>query len=249
MKTNFSSKTNFVYEVSQDLDALALANNYHDWIISQFKDYLKDKIILEVGAGIGSFSKRMLSKSIVKPENLYLIEPSSNLHEKLLENLSEYGFDKSHLIKGFTYDKKDMLKGLKLEVAIYNNVFEHIDDDISEMKLMHNILAENGVVLSYTPATKWLYADFDKNIGHYRRYTDTEMFTKFKTAGYNDVTVFYRDFWGIFTWYINFKILKKQTINPKSMLIYDKYIFPILKYIDCSRYIKLGKNVLGIAKK
>ena len=65
------SDSNFDYS-GTELEILALAVNYHRWILSQFQPYL-GATIAEVGAGIGSFSKLLLETS---PQRLFAFEPS-----------------------------------------------------------------------------------------------------------------------------------------------------------------------------
>lgn len=54
------------------------------------------------------------------------------------------------------------------------DVLEHIEHPIQTLKLMHNALAPNGVVILTVPACPWLYSRWDEQLGHFRRYTARE---------------------------------------------------------------------------
>ena len=62
---------------------MALAANYSRWILDRLRPSI-GKHILEVGAGVGSFSKFLLETS---PESMTLLEPSPNLFAILTERL------------------------------------------------------------------------------------------------------------------------------------------------------------------
>src|SRR4051812_18552348 len=64
---------------------MALAVNYSRWILDRLRPFI-GKQILEVGAGIGSFSKLLLE---TQPAQMTLLEPSSNLFPILSKRLPE----------------------------------------------------------------------------------------------------------------------------------------------------------------
>ena len=62
---------------------MALAVNYSRWIFERLQPFI-GKHIIEVGAGMGSFSKILLE---TQPESMTLLEPSPNLFAILTERL------------------------------------------------------------------------------------------------------------------------------------------------------------------
>jgi len=64
-----------MHYVGSDLDAMAEARNYYRWILGHCRPDL-GRIVLEHGAGIGTFSTSLLGEAI---ERLYLLEPAENL--------------------------------------------------------------------------------------------------------------------------------------------------------------------------
>src|SRR5687767_12908887 len=77
--SNLSSKDGFTY-TGRELEAMSVASNYHNWILGIFKPYL-GRHLVEVGAGIGSFSELILSRHDC--ETLSLVEPSRDMCEQL----------------------------------------------------------------------------------------------------------------------------------------------------------------------
>ena len=68
-----------------ELDALAGARNYYQWILSQFRPYVGKRTI-EVGAGIGTFSELLLSQASL--DQLIVVEPAHNLFPRLARRLA-----------------------------------------------------------------------------------------------------------------------------------------------------------------
>jgi len=65
--------------LSNELSALTFAHNYYSWIFKEFSAYV-GKVILEVGAGIGTFSSFLLR---AHSDRVLLLEPSRNLSRQV----------------------------------------------------------------------------------------------------------------------------------------------------------------------
>src|SRR5687768_18558385 len=70
----------------RELEAMANAANYHRWILDIFQPYLGRNLV-EVGAGIGSFSELLLE--LHSCETLSLVEPSKGMYEQLVANAKQ----------------------------------------------------------------------------------------------------------------------------------------------------------------
>src|SRR6185503_12696136 len=73
------SKEAFAY-TGRELEAMSEASNYHRWILGIFAPYL-GRHLVEVGAGLGSFSDLILSQHDC--ETLALVEPSGEMYQQL----------------------------------------------------------------------------------------------------------------------------------------------------------------------
>jgi len=102
-----------------------------------------------------------------------------------------------------------------------------------------------------------LYGEFDRRIGHYRRYTKTEIEEKCQKAGLKIVKSKYFDFAGIFPWYVKYKLLKSDTLESGAVTLYDKVAVPVIqkfekilpiarreKHFDYRRKIKSEQKVI-----
>jgi len=236
---------NVVY-VGKDLEAMSFAVNYHKWILREFRPFLGENVV-EVGAGSGDFSTLLLDE---KPKTLNLVEPSS-MFDRLQKNISpenpatEIAFhqaifaDVAHKIAGFQ----------KPDSVIYVNVLEHIEDDRAELKLIYDTLKPGGHCLIFVPALMSLYGEFDRKIGHFRRYTKRDLEEKCRAAGFKIVRSNYFDFAGIFPWYIKYRLLKSDSLESGAVALYDRIAVPLVKTLETILPVPIGKNVLLIAQK
>lgn len=232
------SKSEFKYE-GKDLEVMSGVVNYNEWILDNFNPYIGKKV-LEVGAGRGSLTKFILD--YLKPNHLTSIEPSKEMYP-ILEQLT-IQYENLETKNGFL----DIIDGEKFDSIIYINVMEHVQDDQAELELAFNYLNPNGHILMFSPALPLLMSDFDRSIGHFRRYTMTDKITKTKKAGFDIISNKYMDFPGMFLWFIIYRILK---LNPQanSASAYDNIVIPILRIFDPAKYLFCGKNVMVVGKK
>ena len=222
----------------KDLEAMSFATNYYKWILSELMPYFGNSVA-EIGAGTGNFSKMLLETKI---SSLVAYEPSCNMFPLLQEALK----------KEVRVKTVNDCFGKKIEEQfdsiLYINVLEHIENDKAELIKAKNALSSGGHLLIFVPAQEWLYSDFDKNVGHFRRYTKKTITELITSIGFSVLKVRYFDFLGIIPWFINFTLLG-NSMNIKIVLLYDKYFVPLLQLVEKRIPPLLGKNILLVAKK
>jgi SAM-dependent methyltransferase len=69
------------------------------------------------------------------------------------------------------------------DVVVLLDVLEHLQDPVEVMKHVRRILKPGGGIVFTVPAYRWLYGDWDKRLGHFRRYTAHEMKRQAAAAG------------------------------------------------------------------
>ena len=241
------AKKAFDYE-GKDLEAMDFAVAYHNWILSVFAPYLGDAPV-EIGAGSGSFTELMAA---LKPKKLTGVEPSKQMYPLLVKTLAKIKKDfgiKTDTKQAFFSDVAKEIKKAKPSSLVYINVFEHIEDDRAELRTIFETLPSGGHACIFVPANSWLMSDFDRRIGHFRRYSKKDLVAKTKEAGFEIVTARRFDFAGVLPWLVTFRLLKVKDIKPGMASLYDKVVVPVEKLTE--KYIQppVGKNVLLIAKK
>jgi len=232
--------------VGKDLEAMSFAVNYHKWILDEFRPFLGKRVV-EVGAGTGSFSELLLQENI---DSLSLVEPSE-MFESLTANVSQIK-NKAHVdfYKSiFSEVATEILDKQKPDSIIYVNVLEHIENDRSELEYIHRTLNKGGRCFIFVPALMSLYGEFDRKIGHFRRYTKPEVEEKCLSAGFKILKSKYFDLAGIVPWFVKYRLLKSDSLDSGAVTLYDKLAIPFVKGMEKFVNVPLGKNVLLIAEK
>ncbi len=244
VQSSFMTHSPSCYE-GRDLEAMGSAPNYYDWIFSEFEPYLSENVV-EVGAGSGNFSSLLIGKRVGgKIKKLLAIEPSEQMYPLLKERFRSD--PRVSCEQGYFADVALRYAGA-FDTAIYINVFEHIEHDDQELKRVYEALPPGGHVCIYVPALPSLYSDFDKDIGHYRRYTKAYLAARLKEAGFDIVKLRYFDIAGILPWFIVIRLLRFPVTGGGAGL-YDRIAVPIMRRIETLITPPIGKNLLAVAKK
>ena len=230
-----------------DLESMSFALNYHRWILELFAPYMGSRLV-EVGAGTGSFSELILER---KPESLTLVEPSREMFAILDRRAREWAATSD------VETRNDVFAAVAEEVAarrrpdsiIYVNVLEHVPDDEGELRAVHRALAPGGRVFIFVPAFRWLYGGFDRRVAHVRRYTRPELEGKCAAAGFHVLKSVYFDLAGVAPWWIKYRLLKSDSMEPGLVKLYDRCFVPLVKVAERVVPPPLGKNVLLVAEK
>ncbi len=225
----------------RDLEAMSFATNYHNWIIDEFRPYL-GKSVAEVGAGTGNFSSLLVGTGI---KRLVAFEPSENMYPVLRDRMA--GADNVTTVNCFFGDKCREYED-EFDSVVYVNVLEHIEHDDSELSFVYSSLRKGGYILVFVPALSWLYSEFDKKLGHFRRYHRKDIVRMMEGAGFDVVHARYFDMAGIIPWYVAFVLLKKS-INAGNVTLYDRLVVPIMRKVESIVTPPVGKNILLIGRK
>jgi SAM-dependent methyltransferase len=220
-----------------ELAALSAAVNYYEWIYSRFERYLGGSIV-EVGAGIGTFSKLLLRAS---PRQLVAFEPSRNLYPLLVESVRH---DERVTPINDVFKPHYVPDGV--DSIVYLNVLEHIEQDSAELKTAYEALRPGGHLIVFSPALSWLYSEFDKHVGHFRRYSKRGIVAVAKEAGYRVLRAEYFDIAGVIPWYLSFVLLKSWP-TIRKVALYDKLVVPPMRVAESVLSPPFGKNVLLVA--
>ena len=232
--------------IGKDLEAMSFAVNYHRWILDEFRSHLGQRLV-EVGAGTGSFTELLLEQ---KPQTLSAVEPSA-MYDILVENVARMQTKSS--VKTyqavFTQVAAQIKKTHNPDSIIYVNVLEHVENDTAELAAVHDALSTDGRIFVFVPALPALYGNFDKEVGHFRRYRKAELETKCRQAGFRILKSSYFDLAGIVPWWIKYQLFKASTLDHTTIELYDRFAVPVTRAIESVITPPVGKNLLLIASK
>jgi SAM-dependent methyltransferase len=226
----------------KDLEAMSFAVNYHEWILDEFRRFLGKRVV-EVGAGTGSFSELLLRE---KPESLILVEPSE-MFAALRANISAIETETAITFHRAIF--AGIADRIDADSIVYVNVLEHIEDDRGELEIIYRALKPGGRLFIFVPALRALFGEFDRRIGHFRRYRKKEIEEKCRAAGFRILKSKYFDLAGIFPWFVKYKLLGSDSLESGAVTFYDKFAVPIVQKFEKILPAPIGKNVLMIVEK
>src|SRR5437016_5447341 len=80
-----------------------------------------------------------------------------------------------------------------------------------------------GRLILWVPAFQLLYSDFDRKIGHHRRYRKGELRAQLTRAGYEVAEIRYVNSVGALAWLVVARLMHRAPTGGASVKIYDSY--------------------------
>ena len=228
--------------IGNELHLFQHASNWKKYYAKNLKPFIKGDV-LEVGAGIGSTTTYLCDGS---QRSWLCLEPDSDLFKELeAKTVNKELPALCTCIKGIVSDLKT---DQKFDTILYIDVIEHIEDDNKELTETVKHLNPGGHLIILVPAYHYLFNEFDKAIGHYRRYNKKSLLSV--TPGDMQVEkIFYLDSVGLFASMMNKYFLKQDYPTMKQINLWDKVMVPISKITDRIINYTLGKSLIGVWKK
>jgi SAM-dependent methyltransferase len=201
--------------VAWDLENLANATRLCDWMFDQFADAVGDNAV-EVGAGIGTLSGRLLKSGV---STLLLIEPE----EACLRVLGErFSANAAVTISGDTLPDSPALEAASdsFDFALCQNVLEHIDDDVAAVRSIARSLRPGGRLGLLVPANPRLFGRLDRAYGHKRRYTRERVGSLLTSAGLELEELRGFNLLGVPGWWVKNRI-GSAAVDRRSLAVYE----------------------------
>lgn len=211
-------------QVSMHDDWFDIADQNHFWMkwrwrsIAKLKKYLpiEGDTFLEIGSGNGisvdqfeKYTSCIVDGCDLNEKALLLSKPSKG--RKLLYNID---------------DKNPALLN-HYDGIILLDVLEHIDADLHFLQTALQHSKNGGHLIVNVPAHQWLYSDYDKAVGHVRRYSPSSLLSLLKQANLSEIKVYS---WGASL--IPIALLRKKMIAGKGEEIIKAGFKPSSKFID-----------------
>jgi SAM-dependent methyltransferase len=228
----------------ETLELFANAPAFNRWLFDRISTFCKGEV-LEVGSGIGNISGLLMDKQPKISLSDLRIEYCQFLEKKFAANPHLRGVYQIDLsLPDFDSRYPELL--YRFDTVIALNVVEHIEQDLRAVQNAKKLLRNEGKLIILVPAGPCLYNTFDRELGHYRRYTKTSVSGLLATARLTQIHANYFNFGGILGWWFSGSVLKKKIIPRSQLKLYNQLV-PFFRMIDQLVGQTAGLSVIAVA--
>jgi SAM-dependent methyltransferase len=240
-----AATTDAEFGALDELETLSDAENFTDWIVDQFEPHL-DGNVLEVGAGLGSVSRRIAQRH--PSASVTALEPAANVFDRLRTDTAETPGVRAHRMTSAEWLAAGSSAGH--DTVLYVNVLEHIRDDADELRTAFELVRPGGVVGLFVPALPRLYGSLDHKSGHYRRYRRQGLEQIVTAAGFQIERIHHLDVLGIAPYWLMYRLFDRQRLDRASSGLYDRVLVPIARATEqLVGHPPVGKNLVVVARR
>jgi ubiquinone/menaquinone biosynthesis C-methylase UbiE len=225
--------------VGQELDIFAHAMNWKRYWSRSISQFLSGDV-LEVGAGIGA-NTPLLSPASVR--SWVCLEPDEKLARRAAAALaSAPATSGCQIVVGTT---QTLQEDLRFDTLLYIDVLEHIQHDGEELERAAMLLKKGGRLIVLSPAHQSLYTEFDRSIGHFRRYDRAGLIASGPKACALS-KLWYLDSVGMLASCANRLLLRQAMPRLRQILFWDRYMVPASTVMDRLLFHQVGKSILAV---
>lgn len=220
------------------LEDLASAHNYRRWIVDLSLPWLGDNP-LEVGSGLGHYAEDWARAGVRIT--------ASEADQSRLAALDQRFRAHPHV------DVRELAVPIR-EAAEHSavvaiNVLEHIEDDVAALRAFAGLTGEGGRVVLFVPAFMWALGAFDREIGHFRRYTKPTLRRTLEAAGLQVERLHYVNSLGLLAWLLVVRLLGQRPKEGLLLRVFDGVVVPVLRWLESRWRPPFGQSLFAVARK
>jgi SAM-dependent methyltransferase len=228
--------------VLEDLRALAGADGLTAWMFEQYADAIGPNVA-EVGAGIGTFSERLLAGGA---QDLLLIEPDAECAAALRERFGSSGRVEVS-VDEVPGSPALAARAGSLDLVVCQNVLEHIDDDAGALAEMAAALRPGGRLALLVPADPRLYGALDLAYGHRRRYTRARVERLLGEASLVVDRLESFNLLGVPGWWASNR-MRRTGIDGRALRLYEA-VLPAARRLEEAMKPQFGLSLVALARR
>jgi SAM-dependent methyltransferase len=226
-------------QLAEALDNLDGADNYAAWICDMAEPFL-GPTVLEIGAGHGTMTQLLIRKQHAVV--------ASELSERCIGVLQDR-FAGEPSVSVLHGDIGAAEAGAPYDSVLMINVLEHIEDSGGALRQIAGLLKPGGSLVVWVPAFDLLYSEFDRKIGHHRRYRRRQLQAELDGAGLETRDIRYANMAGAFGWLLVARILKRTPTGGRPVEIHDRWILPVTRRVESTVRAPFGQSLFAAAVK
>jgi SAM-dependent methyltransferase len=226
----------------EDLERMSRARNYFAWLHRVVSRELGRRVV-EVGCGVGNFTETLLDR-----EAVIAVDNDEDCLARLRDRFANQ--PNTHVFAGDVSGPSFVDVGrFRPDSCVCLNTLEHVEDDAQALRNMASVLTPRGVVVLLVPAFPALYGPIDRNLGHWRRYRRRDLARLADAAGLRLRQERYMNIAGFYGWWINARILRRDTQSSGQIAFFDRLIVPLMSRVESAVPPPFGQSLLAVMEK
>jgi glycosyltransferase involved in cell wall biosynthesis len=207
------------------LDALEQAPKFNRWMFEAIEPWL-GRSVAELGAGRGN-----LSQFLRRRGRVLLTDYRADYLEALQRRWPRQAgleFAKVDLTVPADYEH---LRSFAPDSVVFLNVLEHLEDDRTVLQNLAQTVPAGCRLIILVPFSMKLFSEFDRLLGHFRRYEAGELERKVEEAGFFVENQFFFNKVGVFAWYLSNTLGGQKALQPWQLRVYNA-LTPLFRILD-----------------
>ena len=181
------------------------------------------RTILEVGAGLGEFAEQFGDV-----DRLVLTDVDPGAVELMARRFAGRPEVQTRtLALGVAPELDEPVASV---VAI--NVLEHIEDDAGALRSLATAVQPGGSIVLWVPGYQQLYGEFDRKVGHVRRYTPSTLASAVRRAGLDVELVKPVNLLGGIAWWLTVRRGGSTSPDSKLVAVFDRFVVPVTRALE-----------------
>lgn len=216
------------------------APHYRHWQFTLVAPHLGESVV-EVGSGVGHFSAQLAAH---RPRRLVLTDDDAPSLAALRER---YAGTPGIEVRPLTLPGRPDL-GEPVDSVVAINVLEHIPDDIGALRDLSAAVRPGGRLVLWVPAHERLYGEFDRKVGHVRRYDRRSLTAAVEAAGLRIREIHAVNALGAVAWW--WAVHKRSVTFPRPALVwpYDNVLIPVAHALEKLVTPPFGQSMFCVAE-
>lgn len=226
-----------------ELENFSAAVHWKAYWASEIAPFLGNEV-LELGAGLGATARALNHRPYRKWVGL---EPDPGMCHQVKQRLGQGDLPAGYDIRHGT--SSDLGADERFDTILYIDVLEHIEHDREELQRVAHHLVDGGHIVIVAPAHNFLYTEFDRKIGHHRRYNKA-LLRAAVPASLRITKMHYLDSVGMLASLANRLILKSDSPSAGQIRLWDSVMVRASRWVvDVLTLHQLGKSIVCILEK
>ena len=201
------------------LNNLTGTPQYLSWLSRMLRPHVGDTV-LEVGAGIGNVTGRLMGKRLS-----YVAAEKDPLYLHALRN--RFLRTPNVTVQPVDPEKAEDLAGLEqcFDTVLCLNLLEYLEEPGRVLEALRATLKPGGVIVILVPQNPRLYGTLDRSLGHKRRYAAGEVRQLLEGCGLAVETTYNFNKGGTPPWWAYSRVLGSRRISKLVLKIFDKTVW------------------------